>query len=403
MKATVTVVLISPLLLLLAGCDSAVQQFPPNRVHALVVSASRQVPTEAAAEDTTALVDAWFGTPDAPRWPVEHLTDRAAQQLVDRDQLVRAAGAVYSDRENRHFGLYNEHCVTCHGVAGGGDGPASLLQDPYPRDFRGGVFKWKSTERAAKPTREDLLAILHRGAPGSAMPSFAGVDSSDLHALVDYVIYLSVRGEFERRLLADAVDELGYEETRPEDDGSLLSALDAREEAFSLEVARERLAEVTATWVEAPQRVIEVPTETPADPDSVARGRDLFHGQIANCAGCHGLDGRGGMPMFDFDDWTKEYTTRLSITPSDREAVRPFRQAGALRPRPIDPRQLNHGVFRGGGDSETLYRRMVAGIAGTPMPGREVAQSPSLTALTSDQVWDLVHFVQALAGKLDES
>jgi mono/diheme cytochrome c family protein len=309
---------------------------------------------------------------------------------------------VYSDRENRHFGLYNEHCVTCHGVAGGGDGPASLLQNPYPRDFRAGVFKWKSTERAAKPTREDLLASLHRGVRGSAMPSFDGVDPADLQALVDYVIYLSVRGEFERRLLADAVDELGYEETRPEDDGSLLEALEGRGEAYSLELARERLAGIAGSWVDASNRVIDVPDETPADVDSVARGRELFHGQIANCAGCHGMEGRGGMPMFDFDDWTKEYTTRLSITPSDSEAVRPFRQAGALRPRQIDPRQLDQGVFRGGGDSETLYRLMIAGIAGTPMPGREVAQSPSLTALTSDQIWDLVHYVQALAGNVDE-
>ncbi len=400
MKATVSVPIF--FLLLLAGCDSAVRQFPPNRVHSLVVSASRQVPTDAAAKDTTALVDAWFGTPEAPRWPVEQLDDPAAKELVDADHLVRAAGRVHSDRENRHFGLYNEHCVTCHGVAGGGDGPASLLQNPYPRDFRGGVFKWKSTERAAKPTREDLLASLHGGAPGSAMPSFDGVDSSDLEALVDYVIYLSVRGEFERRVLADAVDELGYEENRPEDDGSLLHAVEGRGEAYSLELARERLADITGTWADASRRVIDVPAETPADAASIARGRELFHGQIANCAGCHGMDGRGGMPMFDFDDWTKEYTTRLSITPSDKDAVRPFRQAGALRPRQIDPRQLDHGVFRGGGDSETLYRRMVAGIAGTPMPGREVAQSPSLTALTGDQIWDLVHYVQALAGNGDE-
>lgn len=387
------------------GCDVAVEQFPPNRVQALVVATSRQVPMEIAASDTTALTDAWFGTPQSPRWPVELLSDPAARSLIDPENLVRSAGRVYSDRENRHFGLYSEHCVTCHGVAGGGDGPAALLQNPYPRDFRAGVFKWKSTQRGAKPTRRDLMGVLLRGAPGSAMPTFQTVDEADLQALVDYVIYLSVRGEFERRLLADAVDELGYEETRPEDDASLLMAVNATQtEPLALEVARERLDQIVRSWVQASEQVIEVPAETADNAESVERGKALFHGQIVNCSGCHGNAGGGGVPTLDFDDWTKEYTTRLSITPSDREAVKPFRSAGALRPRQIDPRRLTSGVFRGGADSETLYRRVVAGVAGTPMPGANLARpsdQPSPTALTSDQVWDLVHYVQSLAGDGD--
>lgn len=401
MKPNSLVLLLVPIAVL-AGCDVAVQQFPPNELHALVVSTSRQAPADVAAEDTTALVDAWFGTPDSPLWPTEQLVDPAARELINVDNLKRASGRVYSDRENRHFGLYNEHCVTCHGVSGGGDGPAALLQNPYPRDFRAGVFKWKSTERSARPTREDLLAVLQRGASGSAMPTFRNVDEADLQALVDYVLYLSVRGEFERQMLADAVDELGYDETRPDDDASLLAVLDSRGEAFATEVARGRLNEIVERWIDASGQVIEVPAETPANSDSIIRGKELFHGQIANCVGCHGPGGRGGVPTVDFDDWTKEYTTRLSVTPSDKEAVRPFRQAGALRPRQIDPRQLDTGVFRGGGDSETLYRRIVTGIAGTPMPAREVAESPSPTSLTSDQIWDLVHYVQAITGKVDE-
>ena len=49
------------------------------------------------------------------------------------------------------------------------------------------------------------------------MPSFAALRDDDLEALVDYVIYLSVRGEVERRLAAAAIDELGYAETVPEE------------------------------------------------------------------------------------------------------------------------------------------------------------------------------------------
>lgn len=380
----------------ICGCDVPVEHYPPNRLYALVVSTSREVPTELAADDATAAVEAWFGTPLQPRWPDEQMFDPRAKTLVDIDNLNRAAGPVYSDQENRHFGLFNEHCVTCHGVSGGGDGPASLLQNPYPRDFRAGVFKWKSTFRGAKPTREDLIHLLRHGAPGTAMPSFSRIADEDLEALADYVIFLSVRGEFERRLIRTAVDELGYEDTRPDDDASLLSLTNSDQETDAIDIARETVERIVKAWVDAEQAVVPVPDPTAEDAASVSRGRELFHGDIAKCVGCHGQDGDAEIVTLDFDDWTKEYTTLLSITPDDRDAVRPFRKAGALRPRQIFPRKLSAGVYRGGGEPETLYRRIVTGIAGTPMPGVILADEPSATGLTSDQVWDIVHYVRAL-------
>ncbi|MCD0458423.1 cytochrome c [Roseiconus lacunae] len=393
---------------LICGCDSSVKQFPPNRVHALVVEASRDVPTDAAMTDVERLVSAWFGTPDEPRWPAEWIESSAGKRLVNLENLTRASGRVYSDKQNRHFGLYTEHCVTCHGIAGGGDGPASLLQNPYPRDVRAGIFKWKSTERASKPTRDDLAKLLLRGAPGTGMPSFSSVGTEDREALVDYIIYLAVRGEFERKLLADAVDELGYEDSRPDDDANLATlaslAGDAdpnRRRHDALEVAQDRLNEVVDSWSHTEKEVISVPPETPFDTESVRRGREIFHGVaggVVNCAGCHGPDGDGTVTTVDFDDWTKEFTTRLSISPEDRDAVKPFRDAGALRPRQIFPRKLNQGIYRGGGKGETLYRRVVAGIAGTPMPASPVKEQASATCLTPDQVWDVVHYVQSLGG-----
>ena len=186
------------------GCDVPVEHFPPNDLYALVVSTGRHTPTDLASQDTTAVVEDWFGTPLEPRWPTEQFGDAAAKNLVNPLNLTRAAGPVYSDQDNRHFGLFAEHCVTCHGVSGGGDGPASLLQNPYPRDFRAGIYKWKSTPGSAKPTRDDLTAILAHGAPGSGMPSFQNLSDEDRQALVDYVIFLSVRGEFERRMISGA-------------------------------------------------------------------------------------------------------------------------------------------------------------------------------------------------------
>lgn len=390
---------IAVMLVALSGCDAPVERYPANELHALVVSTSRNTPTELAAEETTALTEAWFGTPQAPIWPREQLASDAAKKLVDPDQITRAAGPVYSDKQDQHFGLYREHCVSCHGVSGGGNGPASLLQNPYPRDFRAGIYKWKSTQRAAKPTRSDLMAVLHRGAPGSGMPSFLNIADEDLVALVDYVIFLSVRGEFERRMIDAAIDELGYEDTVAERQTSLLTLASGDDSIATdaAEIARETLNEICQSWLDATKSEVQVPSQSENDSVSIGRGKELFHGQIANCAGCHGKEGGGGVETLDFDDWTKEFTTRLAITPTDRDAVKPFRRAGALRPRKANPRRLVGGVFRGGGSPEELYRRIAVGIAGTPMPGVIVVDEPSPTGLTPDQIWDLVHYVLSLS------
>jgi mono/diheme cytochrome c family protein len=230
------------------------------------------------------------------------------------------------------------------------------------------------------------------------MPSFSLLNSADVESLVDYVIYLSVRGETERRLIAAAIDELDYAETPP-DDGLRLSHVGGTEGG---ELTREVVTGIVESWRDAESSTVAVPTWNvlQGEPlrESISRGKEIFHGQIANCVGCHGPEGNGELATLDYDDWTKEFTTRVGLTPSDREAMRPFRDAGALRPRPIKPRNLHHGVFRGGGDAETLYRRITQGIAGTPMPAVEVVAEENGKGLTEAQVWDLVRYVQSLAA-----
>ena len=75
----------------------------------------------------------------------------------------------------------------------------------------------------------------------------------------------------------------------------------------------------------------------------------------------------------------------------------PYRNAGALRPRPVQPRNLQQGVFRGGSEPETLYRRITQGIAGTPMPAVAVVEEPNGVGLTDNQIWDLVRYLRAAA------
>ncbi|MCP4890461.1 MAG: cytochrome c [Planctomycetaceae bacterium] len=378
------------------GCDIAVEQFPANEVFSLTLARTRSVPADAAKNDTNEVAVSLFGTPDEPQWPSSWFDDDAFVGLVDAENLVRAAGPVSSEEDGTHLGLFREHCVTCHGVAGDGAGPASATQNPYPRDFRHGVFKWKSTERGEKPTRDDLRSLLKHGVPGTGMPAFTLLANEDIEALVDYVIYLSVRGEFERRLMAAAVDQLDYEETAPSDEAKL--TLDSGTEGQ--EAVHDVLNRVARDWGQA--QPIDVPStyrdlQGESLSESISRGDKIFHGPIANCVGCHGPNGNGQAVTLDYDDWAKEYSTRLGLDPKDRDAMRPFRKAGAPRPRPVQPRNLQLGVFRGGSEPETLYRRITQGIAGTPMPAVAVVEEPNGLGLTDDQIWDLVRYLRAAA------
>jgi mono/diheme cytochrome c family protein len=392
-------ILLTTLAVICLGCDARIERFDPNRVYALTVERTRSAAAEIALADAAEVAEQVFGTPNQPLWPSELFDDPSLASLVDADRLTRAAGPVSSDREGVNHGLYRKHCVNCHALDGSGAGPSSLFQNPYPRDFRHGVFKWKSTERYAKPTRDDLRGVLNRGVAGTAMPSFTLIEPDDLEALVDYVIYLSIRGEVERRLVAGAVDELGYAETAPdEEELRLVSATDDTEAA---DLVRDVVDRVAKSWSDADRLVVPVPSPQPLSDEeisaSIKRGRDLFHGPIANCVGCHGPAGNGVAVTVDYDDWAKEYSTRLGLTPTDGEAMRPFHDAGALPPRQTEPRSFAGGVFRGGGAPQSIYRRISEGIAGTPMPGVEIVAQPSRTSLSESQAWDLVRYVRFLA------
>ena len=72
---------------------------------------------------------------------------------LNRAKVQTASGPVWSDQHGRARGIYRQQCGHCHGTTGDGDGPTAALLNPYPRDYRRGLFKFKSTERAAQADR----------------------------------------------------------------------------------------------------------------------------------------------------------------------------------------------------------------------------------------------------------
>ncbi|MFQ5769634.1 MAG: ethylbenzene dehydrogenase-related protein [bacterium] len=105
--------------------------------------------------------------------------------------------------------------------------------------------------------------------------------------------------------------------------------------------------------------VIKVPPEPPYTSQAEARAVKLF---AEACAPCHGLTGRGDGVKKQIDE--KGYPTR--------------------------PRDLTQGIFKGGSEAEQIYRRIIAGLPGSPMPMSDWSYG--------NDAWHLTHFVLSMSS-----
>ena len=244
-------------------------------------------------------------------------------------------------------GVYMKRCYQCHGVAGDGRGPVAESLYPRPRDYTKGVFKFTSTGFGVKPLRSDLVSTLHRGIAGTSMPSFRLLSEAEIEAVVDYVIVLSRRGELEMLLAGEA---------------------EASEE-LAEDVIAEYVDVVSSRWKEAGS--LPTPPLSPQPEltlERAQRGRAAF--LASGCAKCHGEDGRGH---------TKDNIGRDVWNNTTRAA------------------DLTSGMLRGGQQPLDVYRRILNGINGTPMPGfRSVLESDP------ERAWDLVSYVLEISGRRRE-
>jgi mono/diheme cytochrome c family protein len=385
---------------------------------------------------------ALFGTPDQPDPADLDPFRNKSSQLYDEknsrpslvemygfnlDHLETSAGRVH-EKFGRQYGLYRLHCAHCHGITGDGAGPTASFLNPYPRDYRQGKFKFKSTAGAEKPTREDLMRVLTEGIPGTAMPSFRVLPEDERAALVEYVQYLSVRGETEIKLIEFAAGGLPLPSPAalvanlPDEDGN---APDVTEENV--------VANVLLTWHNAQQQIVS-PAKPPEDfvkwvtyvpsnlrtakspaPElssdenarreaSLKRGRELFYSDVASCYKCHGDSQLGDGQDTDYDAWFtwRKNLNELSDAAERNKLIDEYLALGALPPRTAKPRDLRVGVYRGGRRPLDIYRKITGGINGTPMPGLKptepTADAPvdPAKAATPEDVWHLVHYVLSL-------
>ncbi len=126
-------------------------------------------------------------------------------------------------------------------------------------------------------------------------------------------------------------------------------------------------------WInEAVKAPIAVPPEPEITVESITKGETLYQN---NCMLCHGTEGKGDGPLAKqvMDAWD------FPIQPAN--FTLPAGEPGGVK--------LGH-------DSRHLFITIMAGVGGDPMPAFK-------DQLGTDEVWDIVHFVQSLRVKQYES
>ncbi|MFQ5961194.1 MAG: c-type cytochrome [Candidatus Methylomirabilales bacterium] len=203
--------------------------------------------------------------------------------------------------------VFEQNCAICHGPLGNGRGMAGMMVRTKPRDFRPGIFKFRSTPTGSLPTDEDLFQTISQGLRGTGMIAQDDLPESKRWAVVEYLKTFS--------------------------------------ECFQQE---------------KPQTPIPIPKPPPRTPELIGKGREVYH--KAECFKCHGTKGRGDGPSATDlrDDWGY-----------------PIQAADLTRPS------------KRGSTPETIYRTILTGLDGTPMPSYE-------GALSDEEFWALSFYVASL-------
>ena len=90
--------------------------------------------------------------------------------------------------------VYDRWCAGCHGEDGRGEGPGGFTMLPRPRDFTRALYQVRTTGSGELPTDADILHIIDVGMPGTAMPGWEDLLSSEERE--DLVTYLKSMSRF---------------------------------------------------------------------------------------------------------------------------------------------------------------------------------------------------------------
>ncbi len=168
--------------------------------------------------------------------------------------------------------VYQENCAACHGEKGNGKGPSAGSLKTEPRDFTGGIYKFRSTPSGSLPLDKDILRTISAGVRGTSMLAQLQLSQEERLAVTRYIKTFSPRFKKEK-----------------------------------------------------PKQPISIPSRPHKDKALIALGETLY--KDAGCVSCHGLEGKGGGSSAEDlkDHWG------FPIRPADL-TLRPFKSG----PEPED-------------------------------------------------------------------
>ncbi len=249
--------------------------------------------------------------------------------------------------------IYDKRCSHCHGIEGRGDGPAANFFKPRPANFARAQYKYASTIKGELPTDEDLFKTVSKGLPGTGMPAWESVLNE-----------------------ADRKSVIGYIKT------------------FSKKFANRQ----------GPPKLIDFGKKISSSDESIAKGKELFF-KKADCARCHGVEGRGN----------GENAKELALWPRNLTKGWLFRRSNA--PEEIFQR-ITRGIiimpsFAKGENVETTeeerwhianYVHSLSQYEGTPQPSETIIAKSvegKLTDNPDDPIWkDMEQYYFPMIGQV---
>jgi mono/diheme cytochrome c family protein len=223
--------------------------------------------------------------------------------------------------------IFKMACVACHGAEGKGDGSVGATLSP---------------RRAPQPRDFTSSLFKLRSTPSGQLPTTA-----------DLVRTLKEGIRSEGGPLT--IGLLGYR---------IMPSFRHMPEEQQLELLEYVKSLNPAFWERREVKTVHLPPPPPVTPERITRGKKLY--ADAECLACHGDSGRGdGKSAPELKDHAQ-----LPIAAND--LTRPSR-------------------FKNGDRPEDLYRTLMTGLSGTPMPSYGDALEP-------EQAWDLVYYVLSLSS-----
>jgi mono/diheme cytochrome c family protein len=222
--------------------------------------------------------------------------------------------------------IFSMSCVACHGDYGRGDGTVGSTLSP---------------RRAPQPRNFTSVEFKFRSTPSGQLPTTA-----DLY-----------------RTVTEGIAGSGGPLTFGLHRYRIMPSFRYMPEEQRLELLEFVKSLNPAFWERRDVTILAIPAVPSMTPERIAHGRQLY--MDAECWQCHGENGRGDGP-----------------------SAAALKDNNDLPIQPTDLRSPNR--FKNGSTPQDLYRTLMTGLLGTPMPSYADSLEP-------EQAWDLVFYVLSLS------